>query len=173
MAGGADMIIHSFPPVIDERSELLVLGSMPGIASLRAHQYYGNPRNHFWPILYALFAGRAPHADYEERLAFALTHRIALWDSIAACQREGSLDADIKDAVPNDIPSILRRYPQVKTVACNGSKSFAELVRHHGKTPEIEGSTVIKLPSTSPVPTAKFRGFQDRLEVWKIIRDLV
>jgi hypoxanthine-DNA glycosylase len=167
------LIVHSFPPVIDEHGKLLILGSMPGVVSLRAHQYYGHPRNHFWPILYELFAGRTPDAEYDLRLAFALEHRIALWDSIAACEREGSLDAAIKDVVPNEIPALLRRFPQVETIVCNGNKSFAELKKHHGKTPEIENRTILKLPSTSPVPTAQYRGFQDRLEAWKSIKTLV
>jgi hypoxanthine-DNA glycosylase len=167
------LIVHSFPPVIDENSKLLILGSMPGVVSLRAYQYYGHPRNHFWPILYELFEQRPPDPEYDLRLAFVLSHRIALWDSIAACEREGSLDADIKDVVPNEIPALLRRFPQVEAVVCNGGKSFAELKKHHGKTPEIESRTVLKLPSTSPVPTAQYRGFQDRLEVWQVIKTLV
>ncbi len=167
------MIVHSFPPVIDSRSSLLVLGSMPGVVSLRAHQYYGHPRNHFWPILYALFGDRPPDADYELRLAFALSNGIALWDAIAACQREGSLDADIKDAVPNDIPALLLRFPHVRTIACNGAKSHAELLKHHGGSPEIAARTVLKMPSTSPVPTAQYRNFQDRLEAWKLIKEHV
>ncbi|TJY43525.1 DNA-deoxyinosine glycosylase [Cohnella pontilimi] len=167
------MIVHSFPPVIDENSKLLILGSMPGVVSLRAHQYYGHPRNYFWPILYEVFEHRAPDTEYERRLAFALSHQVALWDSIAACEREGSLDADIKDVVPNEIPALLRRFPQVETIVCNGGKSFAELNKHHGKTHEIQSRTVIKLPSTSPVPTAQYRGLQDRLAVWKVIETLV
>lgn len=167
------MKVHSFPPVIDERSRLLILGSMPGVASLRAHQYYGHPRNHFWPILYALLAGRAPDADYGLRLRFALDRRIALWDSIAACVREGSMDARIKYAAPNDIPGLLRRYPQVAAVVCNGAKSYEELLKHHGASPEIAGRKVLKLPSTSPIPTPKFRSFEDRLKAWQVIKELM
>lgn len=167
------MIVHSFPPVIDPRSRLLILGSMPGVASLKAHQYYGNPRNHFWPIVYELFGGRAPDAGYEQRLEFALSHRLALWDAIAACEREGSLDASIQDAVPNDVPSLLRRYPQVAAIVCNGGKSHAELRKHYGATPEIASRTVVQLPSTSPIPTPRYRGFADRLDAWRAILTLV
>lgn len=166
------MIVHSFPPVIDARSRLLVLGSMPGAASLRMHQYYGNPRNFFWPILYALFADRQPDAEYDKRLAFALANGVALWDAISACEREGSLDADIRDAVPNDIPALLREFPQIAAVVCNGGKSYAELLKHHGQTPELAERKVLRLPSTSPVPTPRYRGLQDRLEAWRVIRSL-
>jgi TDG/mug DNA glycosylase family protein len=167
------LIVHSFPPVADERSRLLILGSMPGAVSLRAHQYYGNPRNHFWPILYRLFAGRQPDARYEDRLRFALDHGIALWDSIAACEREGSLDADIRDVVPNDIPGLLRRYPRIGTIVCNGSKSHAELMKHHGSAPETAARRILKLPSTSPVPTPRYRNLEDRLEAWQVIQSFV
>nr|WP_276356425.1 DNA-deoxyinosine glycosylase [Cohnella sp. YIM B05605] len=166
-------MVHSFPPAADERSRLLILGSMPGVASLRAHQYYGNPRNHFWPILYRLFAGREPDAAYEERLRFASEHRIALWDSIAACEREGSLDADIKNVVPNDIPGLLRRFPRIATIVCNGGKSYAELMKHHGSSPEVAERRVVKLPSTSPVPTPRYRNLEDRLEAWQVIKEFV
>ena len=110
--------VRSFPPIIDERSRLLVLGSMPGVASLKAHQYYGNERNYMWRILFAVFEGREPDPAYEDRLAFALRHGVALWDTIAACDRPGSLDSDIKDVEPNDIPGLLEDYPNVDTIVC-------------------------------------------------------
>ncbi|MFD0674174.1 DNA-deoxyinosine glycosylase [Cohnella sp. GCM10027633] len=163
------MRVHSFPPVIDERSRVLVLGSMPGAASLKAHQYYGNERNYMWRVLYGLFEGREPDEAYEDRLAFALRNGVALWDTIAACDRPGSLDSDIKDAVPNDIPGLLAAYPNVRTLACNGAKSHAELMRNFGGHPEVAGRRVLKLPSTSPIPTPKYRGLAERLEAWKAI----
>lgn len=165
------MSVQSFPPVVDERSRVLVLGSMPGTASLKIQQYYGNPRNYLWAILYGLFEDRQPDADYEDRIAFALSHRIALWDTIAQCEREGSLDSDIRDVVPNDIPGLLRQYPQVKTIACNGAKSHAELLKHFGQTAEIAERKVLKLPSTSPIPTPKYRGLDERLEAWRIVKE--
>jgi hypoxanthine-DNA glycosylase len=162
--------IFSFPPVIDERSRILILGSMPGVASLKAFQYYGNPRNHLWSILYALFGrGKEQDADYESKLAFALSHGVALWDVIATCEREGSLDNDIRQAVPNDIPSLLLHYPNIETLVCNGTKSYAELSKHFGSHPEITKRKVLRMPSTSPIPTKNFRGFEDRLEAWRII----
>lgn len=165
------MRVRSFPPVIDERSRLLVLGSMPGVASLKAHQYYGNERNFMWRILYAIFEGREPDPVYEDRLAFALKHGVALWDTIAACDRPGSLDSDIKDVEPNDIPGLLADYPNVHTIVCNGTKSHTELMKHYGDHSEVARRRVLKLPSTSPIPTPKYRGLEDRLEAWKIIQD--
>jgi hypoxanthine-DNA glycosylase len=162
--------IFSFPPVIDDRSRILILGSMPGVASLRAFQFYANPRNYLWGIVYALFCeGREPDAEYESRLAFALSHGIALWDVIATCEREGSLDSDIKQAVPNDIPGLLKVYPGIATLVCNGTKSHAELFKNFGTHPEIMKRKVLLMPSTSPIPTKHFRGLEDRLEAWRAI----
>lgn len=161
------MQLFSFPPVVDARSRVLVLGSMPGAASLRASQYYGNPQNFFWRIVYALFSDSEPDDRYDSRLEFALSHRLALWDSIAFCTRPGSLDSDIRDASPNDIPGLLRQYPDIAIIACNGAKSHAELLKHFGENAEIRARTVIRLPSTSPIPTPRYRRFEDRLEAWR------
>jgi hypoxanthine-DNA glycosylase len=167
------MNVFSFPPVVDAHSRILVLGSMPGVASLRAYQYYGNPRNYLWRLLYALFGeGSKPDAEYENRLAFALGNGIALWDTIASCEREGSLDSDIKEVIPNDIPGLLRRYPQIQVIVCNGTKSFSELNKHFGKHPEITGRKVLRMPSTSPIPTRDYRGFDDRLATWRAITEV-
>ncbi|MCD9023126.1 DNA-deoxyinosine glycosylase [Cohnella silvisoli] len=166
------MNVSSFPPLIDERSRILILGSMPGVASLRAYQYYGNPRNFLWRILYALFDNREPDPDYEDRLAFALGNGVALWDVIANCERKGSLDSDIKLAVPNDIPGLLQRYPNIEALVCNGAKSFAELSKHYGSFPEVAGRKVIRMPSTSPIPTPQYRGLEDRLQAWRAIMEL-
>ena len=85
---------EGFGPVVDAQCRVLVLGSMPGIASLEKHQYYGHPRNLFWPIMGELF-GAHPSLDYSERLRHLLEHHVALWDVLKLCQRPGSLDADI------------------------------------------------------------------------------
>ncbi|WP_239617540.1 DNA-deoxyinosine glycosylase [Cohnella mopanensis] len=167
------MIVSSFPPVIDTGSRILILGSMPGVASLRSQQYYGNARNYLWPIVYALFGeGRRPDTGYEERLRFAMDHGVALWDVIASCEREGSLDSDIKGAVPNDLPGLLAQYPNVEALVCNGTKSYSELKKHYGSHPEIMGRKLLRLPSTSPIPTKDYRGFDDRLAAWRVLLDI-
>ncbi|THF79989.1 DNA-deoxyinosine glycosylase [Cohnella fermenti] len=163
-------LVHSFPPIADESSRLLILGSMPGTRSLEMNQYYGNPRNFFWRILYELLgegAERAASAEYEERLAIARRNGIALWDVIEACERPGSLDSAIRNAVPNEIPDLLRHCPAIRVIACNGTKSHSELLKQYGDTPELRSRTVLRLPSSSPVPTPQFRGLDDRLVVWR------
>jgi TDG/mug DNA glycosylase family protein len=159
--------VESFPPFADENSRIVILGSMPGTASLRAHQYYGNPRNYLWRLLYALHDAGEPAERYEDRLAFAAEQGIALWDVIASCVRPGSLDSDIRDAVPNDVPGLLRRYPGIQVLACNGSKSYGEIGKRHRQAPELVGKTVLRLPSSSPIPTPNYRGFEDRLSAWR------
>jgi len=167
-------LVQSFPPVIDERARVLVLGSMPGTASLEKFQYYGHPRNYFWPIVYRLLGAELDlDLEYEQRLAFAQQHHIALWDVIAACKREGSLDINIKEEQPNDIPALLRRYPAIKCLAFNGSKAYETFQRAFMRNDETDaamsGIVQLKLPSTSPVPTPRMRNIEDRLEEWRAV----
>ena len=133
------MRVHSFPPMIREGAKVLVLGSMPGAASLAANQYYGNPRNHMWRVLYGLF-GLEPDEAYEDRLAFAASHGIAMWDVIASCEREGSLDANIRDEVPNDLPGLLADYPGVRGLVFNGAKSHDTFMKYFKDHPGLGGS---------------------------------
>jgi len=165
--------VQSFPPIIDAGSRILILGSMPGAASLKAHRYYWNPRNYMWRILYAVFGdGREPDEAYDDRIAFARESGVALWDVIESCERKGSLDSEIKQAVPNDIPGLLEAHPGVKALVCNGSKSYAELTKHFGDHPEVRRRALVKMPSTSPIPTRDYRGLEDRLEAWRRIGEL-
>lgn len=158
--------VYAMPPVVDANSRILFLGSMPGTASLAASRYYGHARNHFWPILYRLHGAGAPDESYEDRLRFALAHGCALWDTIASCEREGSLDADIREAEPTDIPGLLRAYPNIEVIVCNGGKSYDTFVRHHGRDPEVLRRVVLKLPSSSPIPTRQHKGLEEKAAAW-------
>jgi len=93
------MPIYSFEPIADEKCKVLILGTMPGVMSLKKQQYYGYDRNAFWRIMYALF-DLVPDDDYERRKHFVLEHHIAVWDVLMACEREGSSDSDIKNPIP-------------------------------------------------------------------------
>jgi double-stranded uracil-DNA glycosylase len=144
---------YSFAAVARGDARTLVLGSMPGVASLAASQYYGHPQNQFWPIMDAICgAGRAlPYALRLERLQ---EHRIALWDVLQSCVRPGSLDSaiDASSAEPNDIPALLRSHGKITRICCNGGTAYRELLRHFG--PELQRNfphvTTLRLPSTSP-----------------------
>ncbi|HEV8574695.1 MAG TPA: DNA-deoxyinosine glycosylase, partial [Dehalococcoidia bacterium] len=100
-------VLVGLPPLIDERSRVLVLGSFPSKLSLQKREYYGNPQNHFWPIMGALF-GFDARAPYAERTAALLARRVAVWDVVAECQREGSGDDAITEATPNSLSGLLR-----------------------------------------------------------------
>ncbi|MFD1169811.1 MULTISPECIES: DNA-deoxyinosine glycosylase [Oceanobacillus] len=162
-----DKKIVSFPPVLPDEPRVLILGSMPSVKSLEEQQYYGNPRNHFWPILFALFQENKID-NYDDRIDFVKKHGIALWDAIAACYREGSLDSSIKDAEANDIAGLLERYPTIRFIGCNGTKAFDTFKKHFDFTqfPDVH---VKKLPSTSPIPGRFTKTFDEKVESWSII----
>ncbi len=158
----------SFPPVLPETPRVLILGSMPGGMSLEKQEYYGNPRNHFWDILFELFQ-QDPLTDYEEKMQFVKQHQIALWDTIGTCYREGSLDSNIKEAEPNDIMSLLSRFPSIKLIGCNGTKSY-QMFHKYFPVDELKDVKVIKLPSTSPIPGRYTKTFAGKVEAWQQIR---
>jgi hypoxanthine-DNA glycosylase len=163
--------VQSFAPVIGKHPRILILGSMPGIASLEAVQYYAHPRNAFWPIMGELF-GVDPTADYARRIAQIAETPVVLWDTLQSCYRPGSLDSAIaRDSVEaNDIPGLLQRYPLIRVVACNGAASanyFRKLVM-----PRLPASTPIELlqmPSTSPAHAGM--NFTQKLDAWRRLLD--
>ncbi|MEQ1439831.1 DNA-deoxyinosine glycosylase [Fontimonas sp. SYSU GA230001] len=159
--------VRSFAPVARPDARVLVLGSMPGVASLEARQYYAHPRNAFWPIMSGIT--RIPaDAAYAERLAGLLTARIALWDVLQSCVRAGSLDADIDDAtiVANDFAAFLRHHRRITHVFFNGGKAEAAFRRHVRPTlpAAAAGLHYRRLPSTSPANAAY--GLARKAEHW-------
>ena len=154
----------AFPPVADATVRVLLLGSMPGEESLRRREYYAHPRNAFWPIMGQLL-GFDPAVPYSERLERLLQHRIALWDVLSACYREGSLDSDIKTPEPNDIATFIREHSQLKAVYCNGQTAGRFLKKFFPVLPE--GIPVTILPSTSPAHAGL--AFPAKLAQWKAI----
>ncbi|MFD0590499.1 DNA-deoxyinosine glycosylase [Paenibacillus sp. GCM10027627] len=169
--------IYSFPPVVDERARVLIAGTAPSVKSLEHGQFYGHPQNYFWRVIYGLFQERgsdreqyaAPDPVYDNRIAFIKRNRLALWDVIASCEREGSLDAKIKEEVPNDIPSLLERHPGIRCIAFNGSKAYDTFRKAFGGHPALQTVTLLKLPSTSPIPTKQMRSLEDRIRAWSVI----
>lgn len=148
--------VFSFPPVVGTAPRVLVLGSMPGVRSLQAGQYYAHPQNGFWPIVGA-FCGFAPDLPYAERTQLLGQNGIALWDVLQSCERNGSLDAAIVASTerPNDLAGLLLRHASVRGVLCNGGKAFAAFRR--SGLPQLgvraESIEVLQLPSTSPAHT--------------------
>ena len=154
--------IHSFPPIINASCTRLILGSIPGQKSLAMQEYYAHPQNTFWRILFALY-NEPPKSHYREKQNFLLSHHIAVWDVIAACQREGSLDSQIADPTPNDFGSLFSSYPNISHVFFNGRKAFDTYKKHVGFD---DDRTYTLLPSTSP---AHAIGFEAKLLSWQIL----
>ncbi len=143
--------ITSFPPVVSINAKVLILGSMPGIRSLELNQYYGHPRNLFWNFIGEI-CGASPKFDYQKRIEILREFGIALWDVLHYCERKGSLDSDIvtSSEVPNDIPGLLAKYPDIHLIAFNGKKAEKAFRKHI--LPELADGkiTLLPLPSTSP-----------------------
>ena len=147
-------------PLIDPRTRLIVLGSFPGVASLNAQQYYGHPRNHFWPILSALWRIDLVSLAYAQRVSEVLARGLGVWDVYASCLREGSLDSAIEQPVLNDLAGLMHHAPGLRAVAHNGGES-ARAMRHT----QALGVPVFKLPSTSPANASW--SFERKLAAWR------
>lgn len=157
-------MIHSFPSISDVNAKILILGTMPGIPSLVAAEYYGNPRNNFWKLLFAIL--EIPFSDeYQVKKALLLDHKIALWDVLQACKREGSLDSAIEQEIPNDFIGFLERHPEITHIFFNGQKAAAYF-KKYVKLPKEYQLQV--LPSTSPANAGK--NFESKLAEWQSIR---
>ncbi|MCS3531341.1 DNA-deoxyinosine glycosylase [Chryseobacterium sp. JUb7] len=154
--------ISSFPPFIDSSSEILILGSIPGVKSLEKQQYYAHPQNKFWKIIFELFNEEFTD-DYAERVDILKRNHIAIWDVIDSCERKGSLDSEIRNEEANKIGELLEEYPNIKAIFCNGAKSYKNLQKILGKNFRIP---VHLLPSTSPLHTISF---EKKIEDWKVI----
>lgn len=161
-------VLHGLPPLLDANTRLVVLGSFPGVASLRAQQYYGHPQNQFWKIMATLLSTNALDVlamPYAERAQWLLSRGVGLWDVYAVCEREGSLDANIQHAQPNDLQSLLTRCPKLKVIAHNGAESFK-----HAKLTQTLGVPVYRLPSTSPANAGW--SFERKLAAWRDVLQL-
>lgn len=161
-------MIKSFEPIIDHNAKLLILGSMPGAESLRQQRYYAYKRNQFWKIIYEVFEKELTES-YPERKNFLHKHCIGLWDVLKSCDREGSLDSNIKNEQVNDFHSFFSRYPNIRSVVFNGSKAESSFKRHVGFE-LISNLQYFKLPSTSPANTMAYK---HKVEKWQIIKDLI
>jgi len=157
------MDCQSFEPIFTEKSRVLILGSMPGIASLTALQYYAHPRNAFWPILFEYF-GEPVSKVYSDRCELIRRHELALWDNCRTCRREGSLDTAIHDVKYNDFERIFS-ICRITCVLCNGQKAYS-LFRHSGSA---KGREVYCLPSTSPAYTMPY---EEKRRIWHEQLDL-
>ena len=142
-------IVHSFEPVYDKASEILILGTLPSVKSRENNFYYGHKQNRFWKVLATLLKEPVPHT-IEEKKAMLLAHRIALWDVIQSCDIKGSSDSSIKNVQPTDIGMILEKT-NITRIYANGNKAGQLYKRYQFPVTGIEAMV---LPSTSPANAA-------------------
>lgn len=166
------MRITSFPPVVALDARVLILGSMPGAESLRRNQYYAHPRNLFWPIM-AELCSFDPTLPYSERITQLQRASFALWDVLQHCEREGSLDTNITDEIPNDFLTFLMQFPTIHTIGLNGQKaahSFQRLVWPYLPATLTHHIKLLSLPSTSPANARQSK--QAKIAQWaKLLSD--
>lgn len=153
-------ILQGLAPIADRHTRLLILGSFPSVTSLAQGRYYAHPRNHFWPILGALW--NLPLADmtYTERVQTLLAHHVGVWDVYTCCERDGSLDTRIRNAVPNDLAGLQRRCPHLVAAAHNGGESW-----RHARVTQGLGWAVHRLPSSSPANASW--SLPRKVEAWR------
>ena len=137
--------LHGLAPILDQDTRLIVLGSFPSVASLRAQRYYAHPQNQFWKILGALWGLPLQDMNHQQRTDALSAHGLGVWDVYAACEREGSLDSAIENAQLNDLASLKTCCPRLQAIAHNGGESF-----RHARHTRALGLPVYRLPSTSP-----------------------
>jgi hypoxanthine-DNA glycosylase len=157
---GSRKRLQGFPPVLDARVERLILGSFPSEASLAAGQYYAHPRNQFWRVLGRLIDEPLPDLEYDQRLERVLANRIGIWDVLGACERNGSLDSDIRRHRPNDFRRLRTLAPKLRRVIFNGATA-GRFVREFAAA----GFETRIAPSTSPAHAA--RSFEQKLALWR------
>jgi TDG/mug DNA glycosylase family protein len=162
--------VQSFPPIVSDRSKLLVLGSMPGELSLKAGQYYAHPQNAFWRIMGELF-GAGQSLPYQDRVAILQSVGVALWDSLQACTRPGSLDASITEEVANDFPALFAEYPNITHVFFNGRKAETAFRRHALPALSEDHHIFARLPSFSPAHAAM--RLEDKVLAWSVVKEVL
>ena len=162
-------LIYSFPAVVDEHAHTLVLGSMPGVLSLQANQYYAHPQNAFWKLMGDLF-GAGRELPYSDRLRRLQRNGIALWDVLKCCIREGSLDSSIvEDSIEaNDLAVLLRDHPRIERVFFNGGKAEQSFKRYVRLPALASPPRFARLPSTSPAHATL--NYAAKLEAWRVIK---
>lgn len=167
MMAEAPALKRGLDPMVDAASRVLILGTMPGVESLRRQEYYAYGRNQLWEILSRIYGAPAGSA-YGERVSFLRRHGIALWDVLQSAERQGSLDSEIKAPVANDFASLFATYPKLERVGLNGTKAEALYRRFVAGQPGVpEASRVAALPSTSPTAGKHVLSLDEKIARWK------
>ncbi|MGW8394623.1 DNA-deoxyinosine glycosylase [Pseudoduganella sp. HUAS MS19] len=157
-----------FDPVVDERTRLLVLGSLPGDKSLAVQEYYGNRQNRFWELLSAVINADLRALPYDARLSTLLAHRVGLWDVVAQAHRPGSLDSRIRQRNDNDLLGLLSRHPNIRALAFNGGTAGRLGVKALGA--QATGFQIVQLPSSSPAYTLPY---SEKSQRWQALQAIL
>jgi hypoxanthine-DNA glycosylase len=149
--------VFSFPPLVNDSSQVLILGTLPGAESLRLQQYYAKKQNVFWRLF-----GSDPDEDYSTRCDFILSRKLSLWDVYRSGERSGSADSKIVSGEPNDIAGLLSKYPNIKRILLNGRTAEDEYRRHFASL----SIPAVYVPSTSPAYARM--SFKEKKEAWEM-----
>ena len=159
-------MLTGLAPLVSSQTRLLILGSFPGVASLQAQQYYGHPQNQFWRVLSAILGNiytssllKLGANSYQIRSEWLLSKKLGVWDVYATCEREGSLDSNIRQPVLNDFSMLTTLCPNLQAIAHNGGESFK-----HARHTQNLGVPVFRLPSTSPANASW--SFERKVAAW-------
>lgn len=156
-----------FGPIVNEKSSVLILGTIPSIESLRKQERYGHKSNQFWKIIFSLFNKPLPD-NYEDKNALLIEHNIAIWDVLQSCEGEGSLDSNIRNEKPNDFNAFFKQYPQIKHVFFTGKKAEEFYKRYVGFDKDRKYTT---LPSPSPANAQMT--LIEKTERWKVLLEAI
>ncbi|RQH08506.1 DNA-deoxyinosine glycosylase [Paraburkholderia dinghuensis] len=158
-----------FPPVVDDKTRVLILGSLPGEASLAQQQYYAHKQNKFWLLVGHVIERDLAGADYATRLHTLLENRIGLWDVVAEARRTGSLDSRIRDHSSNDLIALIDTLPSLCAIAFNGGAAAKIGVKTLGE--RGDKYRLLRLPSSSPAHASV--PYAEKLAVWRQLRQLI
>ncbi|MBC9032380.1 DNA-deoxyinosine glycosylase [Sphingomonas sp. JC676] len=156
---------HSFPPVVDNDTRLLVLGSLPGQRSLAERRYYAHPQNQFWRLISSAAGRDLAALPYEDRLAALCDAHIGLWDVVASATRQGSTDAAMRNIERHDLAALAATLPRLRAIAFNGGTALRHGVKQLG--PAAANYAIVALPSSSPLHTV---GLATKLPAWEALR---
>jgi hypoxanthine-DNA glycosylase len=161
-------VVNSLKAIIDQNSQVLILGTMPGPESLEKEEYYANPKNQFWKIIYCIINGRyEPPSDYKKRIKFLKQNGIALWDVLESCERQGASDSKITYDKPNDFEDALLKHPNLKCIFFNGKKAEQSFKKYGCP----KGMETKKLPSSSSANTRMT--LDEKVGCWRVIKDFL
>ena len=158
---------QGLPPISNKDSKVLILGTMPGEKSLLAGEYYYHPRNCFWKLISTIFGKEVP-SNYQEKKSLLLNSKISIWDVCEVCERQGSLDNEIKEESPNNLEEFLRNHPQIKTIIFNGGKSAKLFDKYFDRSNRYKYYT---MPSTSPANAGL--SWEFKLKDWSSIKNFI